>query len=171
MVSYIGTKNILAKPITKDEYNIYRGWELPADENGSDEGFLVEYTDGGQSNHPDHKGYISWSPKDVFDRAYRETDGMTFGMAIEALKLGKAIARKGWNGKGMFIFKQIPAEISLDIIPKLQSVPQVVKDKMIKCNKSLKYTNQMAIVNADGRVDSWVASSSDIFAEDWYIVE
>lgn len=96
---------------------------------------------------------------------------VNFGKAIEALRQGKRIARKGWNGKGMFVFKQIPAEISLDIIPNMQSIPRTVKDHMIKTGTTLKYTNQMAIVNSDGRVDSWVASSSDTFAEDWIILD
>jgi hypothetical protein len=67
---YIGTKMTMATPMTRLAYNQYRGWELPADENGADEGYLVEYLDGGASNHPDHKGYISWSPKAVHDGAY-----------------------------------------------------------------------------------------------------
>lgn len=67
---YVGSKIIKAKPMNRLEYNVYRGWELPADENGADEGYLVEYTDGGQSNHKDHVGYISWSPKKVFDGTY-----------------------------------------------------------------------------------------------------
>ena len=92
---------------------------------------------------------------------------LNYGQAIESLKNGKKITREGWNGKGMFVFKQIPAEIGLDIIPKMQSVPQSVKDEMLKNGTTLKYTNQMVIVNADGRVDSWVASSSDTFANDW----
>ena len=96
---------------------------------------------------------------------------ITFGDAIEALKQGKRISRTGWNGKGMFVFKQIPAEIGLDIIPKMQSVPQSVKDVMIEKGITLKYSNQMAIVNAEGRVDSWVASSSDTLAEDWCILD
>jgi len=97
-------------------------------------------------------------------------DGLNFGKAIDALKQGKMITRTGWNGSGMFVFKQIPAEIGLEIIPKMQSVPQSVKDAILKNGTTLKYTNQMAIVNSDGRVDSWVASSSDIFAEDWVIL-
>ncbi len=68
---YVGTKYVTAKPMTRGEYNTYRGWELPVDEDGSDEGYLVEYVDGGKANHPDHAGYISWSPKDVFDRSYK----------------------------------------------------------------------------------------------------
>jgi len=67
---YIGTKNIKAQPMTRFEYNDYRGWALPVDENGNDEGYLVEYLDGGASNHPSHAGYISWSPKAQFDAAY-----------------------------------------------------------------------------------------------------
>ena len=98
-------------------------------------------------------------------------EGLNYGQALEALKEDKIVARAGWNGKGMFVFKQIPAEIGLDIIPKMQSVPQAAKDRMLKTNTTLKYTNQMALVQPDGRVDSWVASSSDTFAEDWCIVE
>lgn len=100
------------------------------------------------------------------------TDGTRdFGGAILALKAGKLLARKGWNGKGMFIVKQIPAEIGLDIIPKMQSLPQSAKDKLLANNQPINYANQMLIVNAEGRADSWVPSSSDCFAEDWEIIE
>lgn len=73
---FIGVKIIKAEPMTRAQYNAYRGWELPADENGADEGFLVEYLDGGKANTPDRKGYVSWSPKDVFERAYRPVSGL-----------------------------------------------------------------------------------------------
>ncbi len=94
---------------------------------------------------------------------------MNFGQAIEALKEGKLVHRLGWNGKGMFIVKQIPAAIGTDIIPKMQSLPQSAKDMMLKRNQSIHYTNQMLIVNSEGRADSWVPSSSDCFAEDWEV--
>lgn len=71
MQKYIGTKTINAKPMTRLEYNELRGWTVPPDENPSDDGYLVEYVDGGQANHPDYAGYISWSPKAVFERAYQ----------------------------------------------------------------------------------------------------
>lgn len=67
---YIGTKTLKARQMSRGEYNAYRGWELPADENPQDAGYLVEYTDGGKANHPDHEGYISWSPADVFNKSY-----------------------------------------------------------------------------------------------------
>lgn len=70
MGRYVGSKSIIVQSMSRKAYNDYRGWALPDDENGDDEGFLVEYLDGGRLNHPDHQGYISWSPKDVFDRAY-----------------------------------------------------------------------------------------------------
>lgn len=70
MNTYIGTKILVATPMTREEYNAYRGWEVPGDEDGKDEGYFVEYRDGGAPNHPEHAGYISWSPKDVFENTY-----------------------------------------------------------------------------------------------------
>ena len=95
---------------------------------------------------------------------------MNFGKAIEALKEGKLVTRDGWNGKGMFVMKQIPAEIGLDIIPRMQSVQQSAKDILIDRGTTLKYENQMLIIKLDGTADSWVPSSSDILAEDWVIL-
>jgi hypothetical protein len=170
MEHYIGVKQLKAIPMNRLAYVQYRGWELPSDENGEDNGFLVEYTDGGKSNHPNHEGYVSWSPADVFEKAYRKTSGLTFGLAIEALKLGKKVSREGWNGKGLFVFKQVPANIGLDIIPKMTSVPQSVKDTMLERGQHLNYRNQCVIVNSQGDVDNWAPSISDVFAEDWTIL-
>lgn len=96
---------------------------------------------------------------------------MSFGIAIQALKFGLAIRRSGWNGKGMFIVKQIPAHIDSEIIPKMQSLPQSAKDLIMKGKGFVDYTSQCLIYNENtGRADSWVPSISDVFAEDWEIV-
>ena len=97
MKTYIGTKVVKAIPMNRQAYNDYRGWKLPSNEDGTDEGMLVEYIDGGKPNHPDHEGYISWSPIDVFNNAYKETEGMSFGMAIKTMKLGLKVTRKDWG--------------------------------------------------------------------------
>ena len=60
MQKYIGTKLIEAKPMTRGEYNKFRGWVLPEGENPEDKGYLVKYSD----------DYVSWSPKSVFESAY-----------------------------------------------------------------------------------------------------
>ena len=70
-IRYTGTKTVYAVPMNRQEYNDYRGWTLPENEDGADEGYLVEYADGGKSNDSRHVGYISWSPADVFNRSYR----------------------------------------------------------------------------------------------------
>lgn len=62
MKKFIGVKQIEAKTMTRGEYNQYRGWSIPADENPDNEGYLVKYSD----------GYISWSPKKQFEEAYSE---------------------------------------------------------------------------------------------------
>lgn len=94
-----------------------------------------------------------------------------FGTAIKFLKAGGAIRRSGWNGKGLFVVKQVPSHIEGDIIPNMQSLPQSAKNILMnRENPHIDYTNQMLIINPDGRADSWVPSSSDVFAEDWEVV-
>lgn len=83
MKKYIGTKEINAIPMNRQEYNDFRGWQLPADEDGTDEGYLVEYVDGGKANTPQYAGYVSWSPKDVFERAYKSIETPLDRMYIE----------------------------------------------------------------------------------------
>lgn len=70
MELYSCHKTVLAEPMTRGEYNTYRGWTVPEDEDPSDEGYLVEYPDSETRVHPNHKNYISWSPKAVFDKGY-----------------------------------------------------------------------------------------------------
>jgi len=80
---------------------------------------------------------------------------MNFGQAIEALKEGKLVAREGWNGRGLFVMKQIPAEIGLEIIPKMQSVQESAKQILVSRGTTLKYENQMLIIKPNGTADSW----------------
>lgn len=160
---YIGTKLIKAKPMTRGEYNAYRGWTLPKNENPDDDGYLIVYVDSDD--------YASWSPKDVFDRAYRSCDGgMTFGGAIELLKMGFKVARKGWNGKGMFIYMQDGS------YPYFHQLKEDVQRKLVDSN----CTNDSGVVTicphidmkaADGSiVIGWLASQTDMLADDWVVV-
>lgn len=96
---------------------------------------------------------------------------LNFGQAIEYLKAGLAIKREGWNGKGLMVFKQVPAHIESEIIHKMQSLPQPAKDLILKGKGFIDYTSQCLIYNENtGRADSWVPSISDVFAEDWEVV-
>lgn len=170
MKQYIGVKVINAKPMTRAEYNVFRGWQLPADENGDDAGFLVEYTDGGRGNTDHYAGYVSWSPADVFDRAYRVTTGMTFGLALEALKLGHKVARAGWNGKGMWL------ALSCADGPR-----QVRDDKFWSPHNSAFAREQGGFATVLPSITmktatneilmGWLASQTDMLSEDWEIVE
>ena len=112
--------------------------------------------------------------QDIFEKTYDKADDssvMCFGDAIEVLKQGGTVRRSGWNGKGLMVFKQVPAHIDSDIIPKMQSLPQSAKDLILKSKGFIDYTSQCLIYNENtGRADSWVPSISDVFAEDWEIV-
>jgi len=153
MEKHIGVKQVLMQPMNRADYNVYRGWDLPADEDGADEGYLVEYVDGGKPNHKDHDGYISWSPKVQADNAYRRADGMSFGLAIEAAKKGLKIARKGWNGKGIYVYQEY-------------SIPGYGNFFAIN-TVSLKSTNQ----DATRTCVPWIPSQTDMDRDDWFIVE
>ena len=64
MKQYIGTKIVKAEPMTRGDYNNYRGWQIPADEDPTDEGYLMEY----------ENGHEQWLPKEMFEADYIEYD-------------------------------------------------------------------------------------------------
>lgn len=159
--TYIGTKLINALPMTRQRYNDFRGWQVPADENPDDEGYLVEYLDGGKPNTEMYAGYVSWSPKEQFDKAYRQTTGLPFGLAVEAMKMGKKVARAGWNGSGMFVY-YVPAG---KYPVRMEQIKGLFPDDLVP------YRHYMALKTAQGDVATWAPSCSDALADDWFIIE
>lgn len=104
---------------------------------------------------------------------------LNFGQAVDALKEGKCLSRSIWRGTDkLFIFKQIPAEISKDIVPKMQSLPDSAKKQFQGAFESeslqinaIYYSCQIAIVGFSNVIHSYSASAEDIFAEDWEVYE
>lgn len=134
MKQYIGTKIIQAEPGQK----------------AGKEGYRVVYP-------PD--GYESWSPKDVFEAAYRETSGMNFGLALEAAKMGKKIARMGWKGKAQYV------ELATNVSYKNCAGEIVNAEHAATGNAAL------AFVGTSGVQLGWLASQADMLADDWYIAD
>lgn len=91
-------------------------------------------------------GYKSWSPKKVFESAYKSFDKLGFSEALFLLKQGYRIAREGWNGKGMWLKLQVPDEHSKMRRPYIYMYP------------------------VDRELVPWVASQTDMLAEDWCVV-
>ncbi|MEN6316706.1 MAG: DUF2829 domain-containing protein [Clostridiaceae bacterium] len=138
MQKYIGTKIVFAEPATKGK--CYKGPEMMSSEQAAEPGYKVVYPD----------GYESWSPKAAFEQAYRPTDGMTFGLALEAMKVGKKCARPGWNGKGMYLQAQFPDEHSKMTFPYLyMTIPD--------CTEGLRRL-------------PWQPAQVDLFSDDWMII-
>jgi Protein of unknown function (DUF2829) len=136
MDRYIGTKIIHAQPANK----------------GEDLGYMVRYPD----------GYESWSPKAVFEDAYRRNDQLTFGLALEALKLGYKVCRAGWNGKGMFVYL-VPAASYL--------VHTSAAKSHFGPNAMVPYNAYLAIKNVNETVSTWVPSVNDVLSEDWTLLD
>jgi len=106
---------------------------------------------------------------------------MTFGEALEQVKQGHLISRKGWNGKGMFIFMRPEDTLDIDtIVNKVKSLPQEVKDYFDSIDDKVnpgeqglakvKFTAYLCMKAADGTiVNGWLASQTDMLANDWNI--
>lgn len=162
MTPFIGTKSVLATPMTKAAYNDYRGWGMPEGEAPELEGYLIEYTDGGEPNHPEHKGYISWTPAEQFDNAYQASGEMSFGHATLLAKAGMMVSRLGWNGAYMFAF----------IVPEGRYEPRAETPKeAIGDDGLVHYRAYWALRTAQGDITTWAPSGSDSLANDWGIVE
>lgn len=144
MKQYIGTKIIQAEPKMR---------KVPAENCLADRGF----EDGYKVIYPD--GYESWSPKDVFESAYRATDGMSFGLAIEAAKMGKRIARAGWNGKNQYV----------ELATYISYINAAGKET--NCNHDSIGNKALAFVGTSGVQMGWLASQADMLADDWRIVD
>lgn len=164
METFYGTKVIKAKMMTHQQYNDYRGWTLPDDEDGSDIGYLVEYAYDEQTvpNHENHVGYISWSPINVFQQTYMSSGFMNFGHALEAIKAGHCVARSGWNGKNMFLFLVPGSTFEVNREP-LQSI--------MGQGTIVDYHAHIDMRTADGQIVPWLCSQTDMLANDWCIVE
>lgn len=158
-MKYIRMHQVEAEPMTRGVYNKSRGWDVPSNENHDDEGYKVTYPD----------GYVSWCPKAQFEEAGRPCDGMTFGMAVEAMKRGAKVARRGWNGKGMWIC--VPLCDGPKEIPATGVWGRPNAEYAEQNGGTVKVMPYVTMKTADGAiVMGWLASQTDMLAEDWEIV-
>ena len=150
MQKYIGTKIIEAVPAIRKGGKVYEeGWPIPKSMDPTEEGYKVRYPD----------GYESWSPKDVFEEAYRPTDCMSFGLAIEAMKKGKKVARRGWNGKNQHI--ELATRISY----------MTAEGVFVNVEHEAIGNKAIAFCGTSGVQMGWLASQADMLADDWEVVK
>lgn len=170
MKHYIGVKEVNADPMTRGEYNKFRGFELWSDDSPDEDGYLVEYIDGGQANTEAFNGYVSWSPKEVFERAYRQIgDLLSFGDALVMLKAGAKVARIGWNGKGMWL--SLSCDGSREVAAENFWSPHNA-DFALENGGKATVLPCITMKTADGSIlMGWLASQTDMLAEDWVVVE
>lgn len=86
-------------------------------------------------------------------------DTVDFGKAIDALKAGKRVARQGWNGKGMWLY-YVPAN----------SYKAQTDAARAEFGDMVPYGAYLAMKTAQGNVVPWLASQTDVLAEDWVIL-
>ena len=166
MKNYIGTKVIKSRAMNRGDYNLFQGWNIPENENPDDPGQLVGYPDAHGNFDGELEGgchYISWSPAVVFDADYKPMTGMSFGLAIEAMKAGYKVARAGWNGKGMWISVVDGDNYIICTAPHGDGndTPEG------ECKGLLPWIGMKAV---DDKFVSWLASQTDMLANDWAVV-
>lgn len=149
MRQYIGTKIIEAEPANRIDGKIFSIYDMCPAGAVVERGYKVRYPD----------GYESWSPKGVFEEAYRPTDCMSFGLAIEAMKKGKKVARRGWNGKNQHI--ELATRISY----------MTADGVFVNVEHEAIGNNAIAFCGTSGVQMGWLASQADMLADDWEVVE
>jgi hypothetical protein len=85
---------------------------------------------------------------------------MNFGEALSALKTGKWVRRRGWNGKDMFLFLVPGSKFVVNRPPLLGIYPE---------GTVIDYHAHIDMKTAQGYVVPWLASQSDLLDEDWEI--
>lgn len=86
---------------------------------------------------------------------------MDFSTALVLVKQGARVTRRGWNGKGMFIFLVAGSTFVVNRPPLLGIFPE---------GTQVDYHGHIDMRTADGVIVPWVASQSDILASDWELV-
>ena len=86
---------------------------------------------------------------------------MNFGQALEALKLGSKVAREGWNGKGMFLFLVPGSTFTVNRAPLNSIYPE---------GTVVNYHAHIDMKTAQDTIVPWLASQTDVLAEDWTII-
>lgn len=162
-MKYIRVNHVDAEPMAfgefKEKFPKSGGANIERDP--ADEGYVITYRKGRPNE------YVSWCPKAEFEAVSRPVDGMTFGMAIEAMKRGKKVARRGWNGKGMYLWLLPAATVKAEWCrePRLELIA-AENGGEVECLGSVR------MKTADGKVlTGWLASQTDMLSEDWMIVE
>ena len=87
---------------------------------------------------------------------------ITFSEALEALKNGKKVGRIGWNGKGMFLFIVPGSHFTVNRLPLLGIYPE---------GTGIDYRSHIDMKTAQDDIVPWVASQTDLLADDWQVVD
>ena len=102
---------------------------------------------------------------------------MDFSNALYALKQGKRVQRKGWNGAGLFAFMRPSDELTRTVlVNNVKSLPKSVKDyydtPSEKSKETIKFTSYLCIKTIDEDIaNGWIPSQTDLMAEDWVILD
>lgn len=164
-MTFKGTKIIKAVAMCRCDAEGVLGRRL--DQYGQEDGYLVEYDD----------GHTAWLPAlPVGEACERRVMLSSFGLAIDALKAGKRVARKGWNGKGMWLRYVHPYAPHPDAFNGGPVGNVCLINPYFKAADNNEHAEGtmlpwIGMKTADNMFVPWLASQTDMLADDWVIVE
>lgn len=164
LVSYLGVSHVWATPMTKGEFKASFG-DTEEEPDDDAEGYFV--------SHPDYPnntnlgiGHINWRDKDSFERIYHHgvAGGMCFGAALDCLKRGDRVTRKGWNGKGMYLWLKPAVTVKREWCRD----PMLINAIDENGGAEIEAFGTICMKTADNKVlTGWLASQTDMLSEDW----
>ena len=132
--------------------------KAPLDPNCAEVGNIIE--EGYMFIAAENEKWPQFMPAAEFEGCCREADNMDFGDAIAVMKDGAKVARKGWNGRGQYVFLAYEADFVTDA------------DISAFDGKDVEVGDMLVLKTAqDTFQPGWLASQADMLAEDWYIGE
>ena len=97
---------------------------------------------------------------------------MNFGQALEALKEGKKVARKGWNGKGMYLYLVHSSYCNKYNLRNEAALHLPSDDVAMHGSGYATFLAHIDMRTATGDICvGWLASQTDMLSEDWCVVE
>lgn len=160
---YVGVKTVYARRMMRGAYNLFRGWQLPDNEDPRDDGYLIE--DHSFAVQQDlvgkARGYVTWLPKDVFEKSYTERDVAFFGIgqAIDVLKQGGKVARDGWPTTSAYI-----------VLVSGSAVTPSINDNYGNGDTITAVGDIIYILSSDNTLIPYTPTVADLSAQDWKVV-
>ena len=99
-------------------------------------------------------------------------ENLNFEKALKALKSGRRVARKGWNGNDAFVYLQAGCVLTKTFIPGISTLPKSVQKFLEERDSDVPCLPHLCMWTVRGELlIGWSATQTDMLMEDWYVLD